>query len=319
MIKAGTTAKDATDKMAGQSPKSEAFEESGADAIVVIPVNNESKKIRQILSNDTSMKIMELLKKENLSASEISERLEIPLTTVKYNVDQMVEYDLVRIQRIKYSEKGRQVKIYEAPEKVIVFAPESISRVSLFSMLQKYAFAFLATAFAGFGLSNIFQRYWATQEPMMRAWDGDPAGGGYYTGDAAAMGIPPADPDSIVPPSEPGVVPVPPAPEVPAEPPMPPVEPPMPPQPPVPPQPPMPPSDPPAEVGTGADYMAEVISEIPPSDVTFFHSTVMSFSDWFFYIMNYHVTWFIAGALFVCIAIWTIEYINVKKNENRNE
>lgn len=296
MIKAGTTAKDATDKMAGQSPKSEAFEESGADAIVVIPVNNESKKIRQILSNDTSMKIMELLKKENLSASEISERLEIPLTTVKYNVDQMVEYDLVRIQRIKYSEKGRQVKIYEAPEKVIVFAPESISRVSLFSMLQKYAFAFLATAFAGFGLSNIFQRYWATQEPMMRAWDGDPAGGGYYTGDAAAMGIPPADPESIVPPSEPGVVPVPPAPE----PPMPPVDPPM----------------PPAETGVnGANYMGEAITNIPPSDGTFFHNTIMSFSDGFFYVMNYHVSWFIAGALFVCIAIWTIEYINVKKNE----
>ena len=297
MIKAGTTAKDATDKMAGQSPKSEAFEESGADAIVVIPVNNESKKIRQILSNDTSMKIMELLKKEKLSASEISERLEIPLTTVKYNVDQMVEYDLVRIQRIKYSEKGRQVKIYEAPEKVIVFAPESISRVSLFSMLQKYAFAFLATAFAGFGLSNIFQRYWATQEPMMRTWDVDPTGGGYTTDEAAAVGTPPAEPESIVPPSEPGVVPVPPAPEVP---PSPPSDPPM----------------PPAEAGTGAaDCAVEVLKEIPPSDGTFFHNTIMSFSDGFFYVMNYHVSWFIAGALFVCIAIWTIEYINVKKHE----
>ncbi|MDR0767075.1 MAG: winged helix-turn-helix domain-containing protein [Methanosarcinales archaeon] len=241
MNTAGTTAKDATDKMM-EKPKSEAFEELGADSVVVIPVNDDSKKIRQILSNDTSMKIMELLKKESLSASEVSEKLGIPLTTVKYNVDQMVEYDLVRVQRIKYSEKGRQVKIYEAPEKVIVFAPETMSRISLLSMLQKYAFAFVAAAFAGFGLNYIYQGRTNQAMPAMARFADD------------AYEIMPS-----------------PVPE--------------------------------AAAGAGA-----------LSDGSVIHNSVMAFCDWFFYIMNYNAFWFIAGALFVCVAIWAFEYMSVKKN-----
>lgn len=169
MTRAGTAPKDTTNKIIETNNSTETFEEFDADSIIVIPVNDDSKKIRQILSNDTSMKIMELLKKESLSASEVAEKLEIPLTTVKYNIDQMVEHDLVRIQRIRYSEKGRQVKIYEAPEKVIVFAPEKISRISLISMLQKYAFAFVAAAFGGFGLNYLYRRHWESRPIMMKS------------------------------------------------------------------------------------------------------------------------------------------------------
>ena len=129
------------------------------NSVVIIPVNAESKKLRQVLSNDTSMKILDLLKKEKLSASEVAEKLELPLTTVKYNIDQLVEHDLAFIHRIKYSEKGRQVKIYEAMDKIIIFAPEKINRMSLTSILQKFAFAFVAAAFAGFGLNYIYRMY----------------------------------------------------------------------------------------------------------------------------------------------------------------
>lgn len=240
MNTAGTTSKDTPDKTAESSTDSESLPQFDADSVVVIPVNDESKKIRQILSNDTSMKIMELLKKESLSASEVAEKLEIPLTTVKYNIDQMVEHDLVRVQRIKYSEKGRQVKIYEAPEKVIVFAPEKMSRISLISMLQKYAFAFVAAAFAGFGLNYIYRRHWENQVMSMKF-------AGMENGTEFAM-------------------------------------------------------------DEAADAGAGVLSG------GFIHDTIMSFSDWFFNIMNYHAFWFIAGALFVCIAVWAIEYITVKKS-----
>jgi Predicted transcriptional regulator len=133
------------------NPENEILDKFDENSVVIVPVNDETKKLRQILSNETSMKILEILKKENLSASEVAEKLGLPLTTVKYNIDQLVEYELAYVQRIKYSEKGRQVKIYEAQEKVIIFAPEKVSRVSLISMLQKYAFAFTAAAFGGFG------------------------------------------------------------------------------------------------------------------------------------------------------------------------
>lgn len=243
MNTAGTTSKDTPDKMTESNIDSEPLQQFDADSVVVIPVNDDSKKIRQILSNDTSMKIMELLKKESLSASEVAEKLEIPLTTVKYNIDQMVDHDLVRVQRIKYSEKGRQVKIYEAPEKVIVFAPEKMSRLSLISMLQKYAFAFVAAAFAGFGLNYIYRRHWENQMTAMK----------FAAPDGSEIAMEEA-----------------------------------------------------ADAATGA-LSGGVI-----------HDAIMSFNDWFFTLMNYHAFWFIAGALFVCVAVWAIEYITVKKS-NKSE
>ncbi|MDR2944490.1 MAG: helix-turn-helix domain-containing protein [Methanosarcinales archaeon] len=175
MPPAGTSAKEpitVMDNRIENAPVSSASETVHVDDVIIVPVNEASKKLRQIFSNETSMKILDLLKKESLAANEVADRLEIPLTTVKYNIDQMVEHDLVRVQRIKYSEKGRQVKIYEAPEKVIIFAPEKINRVSLASMLQKYAFAFIAAAFAGFGLHSLYLRHlFAAPAVMMEIAD----------------------------------------------------------------------------------------------------------------------------------------------------
>ena len=133
--------------------------EFDASSLIIVPVNDDSKKIRQIFSNETSMKILEILKQESMSSSELADRLNIPLTTVKYNLDILVDNDLVNIKRIKYSEKGRQVKIYEAPEKVIVFAPEKMSRFSLVAMLQKYAFAFAGAGLLCLLLNSLYQRY----------------------------------------------------------------------------------------------------------------------------------------------------------------
>jgi len=163
----------------------------------------------------------------------------------------LVEYDLAYIQRIKYSEKGRQVKIYEAQEKVIIFAPEKVSRVSLTAMLQKYAFGFLAAAFAGFGLNYIYQQYLNTT-PMARS-DLEPA--------SLLME---SDSTDIMAGN--------------------------------------------STVAFPAEEVAEALGE--PS---FFHNLLISINDWFFGLLTHPSFWFIAGALFVCVVIWTIEYFSVKK------
>jgi predicted transcriptional regulator len=75
--------------------------------VLVLPVNGESRKITQILSNETSIKILELLGKKSMSATSIAEELELPLTTVKYNLDSLIESDLIKVKQIKWSKKGR--------------------------------------------------------------------------------------------------------------------------------------------------------------------------------------------------------------------
>lgn len=122
--------------------------------VLVLPVNGESRKITQILSNETSIKILELLGKKSMSATSIAEELELPLTTVKYNLDSLIESDLIKVKQIKWSKKGRQVKIYESVEKLIVLVPSksSIDKLSLVSLLQKYLGVIVAAFFAAAGI-----------------------------------------------------------------------------------------------------------------------------------------------------------------------
>jgi hypothetical protein len=89
-----------------------------------------------------------------MSATDIAEKLNLPLTTVKYNLDSLIESDLIKVKQIKWSQKGRQVKIYESAEKLIVLVPSksSIDRLSIMSLLQKYIGVIGAALFASAGI-----------------------------------------------------------------------------------------------------------------------------------------------------------------------
>lgn len=125
--------------------------------VLVLPVNGDSRKITQILSNETSLKILELLGKKSMSATNIAEELKLPLTTVKYNLDSLVESDLIKVKQIKWSQKGRQVKIYESMEKLIVLVPSrsSMDKLSIISLLQKYIGVIGAAVFAAAGIEYL--------------------------------------------------------------------------------------------------------------------------------------------------------------------
>jgi DNA-binding transcriptional ArsR family regulator len=57
------------------------------EKLLILPLNDKnSKKISQIISNDTARNILEAIASEPLSASELAEKLSIPLTTVQYNL-----------------------------------------------------------------------------------------------------------------------------------------------------------------------------------------------------------------------------------------
>jgi predicted transcriptional regulator len=94
--------------------------DSRDEKLLILPLGNESKKITQVISNDTARLIIELLADAPLTASDISERLHAPLTTIIYNLENLENVGLVRVEKIKYSEKGRVVKVYTPVRKIIV-------------------------------------------------------------------------------------------------------------------------------------------------------------------------------------------------------
>ncbi len=135
----------------------DAEESQGSEKVLILPLSENSKKITQILSNEKAMKMLEVLADRPMSASDVADKLEIPLTTVKYNLDGLIEAELIKVKETKWSRKGREVKIYEPVQKFIVVAPGSMKndRSSVLSMLKKYLVLVAGALFAATGLEAI--------------------------------------------------------------------------------------------------------------------------------------------------------------------
>jgi DNA-binding transcriptional ArsR family regulator len=103
--------------------------------LVVTPLD-ESKQINQVLANDTARKILDIVSDESLSSSQISKKLTIPLTTVEYNIKRLQDVGLIKVDKKKWSEKGRVVKFYVPQEKFIVIAPK-MRRAQVIQTLRK--------------------------------------------------------------------------------------------------------------------------------------------------------------------------------------
>ncbi|WP_424358617.1 ArsR/SmtB family transcription factor [Methanocella sp. MCL-LM] len=108
------------------------------DKMLIVPLGEESKIITQTIANDTARKILELLAETPMSTSNIAKRLDIPLTTAQYNIEKLMEAGLVVIEKTKYSEKGREVKLYAPAKRMIVLVPKTATSQSLIDALKKY-------------------------------------------------------------------------------------------------------------------------------------------------------------------------------------
>jgi DNA-binding transcriptional ArsR family regulator len=93
--------------------------------ILVSLKEDESKKLAQIVSNDTSRKILDYLADKEATESELSEKLEIPISTVHYNLQALVKGKMVEADEYHYSEKGKEVLHYKLANKYIIIAPKS--------------------------------------------------------------------------------------------------------------------------------------------------------------------------------------------------
>ena len=126
------------------------------EKLLILPLNDKnSKKITQIISNDTARNILEAIASEPLSASLIAEKLRIPLSTVQYNLEKLNDAGLVKVERTKYSEKMKHVKIYAPQRKFVVIVPEKTNRKDVIAALKRYL-TVIFLAVAGSGIIEFF-------------------------------------------------------------------------------------------------------------------------------------------------------------------
>ncbi len=100
------------------------------ETFVLVSLEEEkSKKLAQVISNTTSRKILDYLSEKDASQGDIAKALNLPLSTVDYNIKLLKENDLIIAKDFLWSEKGKKIEIYTIAKKLIVIAPKGVKNV----------------------------------------------------------------------------------------------------------------------------------------------------------------------------------------------
>jgi len=117
----------------------------------------ESKHLAQVISNKTSRKVLDLLAEKSMTETEISKKLNLPMSTVHYNMQALMQAKLVTAEEYHYSEKGKEVNHYSLANKYVIIAPKDAP-----SNLRERLKRILPTAIIGAGASGaiyLYQRF----------------------------------------------------------------------------------------------------------------------------------------------------------------
>jgi len=136
-----------------------------AEEIVVMePGDERAQRIAKAMASQTASDILSALRDAPLSAAEIADRLAIPLTTLKYHVENLADAGLIEVVRTKWSSKGREMKVYGLTSRLIIVTPPV---KDIRAILLKYASLFAVVVFASIVIAVLM--------PLLGAGGGAPA------------------------------------------------------------------------------------------------------------------------------------------------
>ncbi len=93
-------------------------------------------KIADVISNKTSKKILSLLAEQELSETELSKNLNIPINTIEYNINKLEQVGLIeKTKGFYWSQKGKKIYKYVISNKKIIISPKSIIKGIIPSLL----------------------------------------------------------------------------------------------------------------------------------------------------------------------------------------
>jgi len=148
-----------TEKNSNQNDVTEKIEIFSTD-------DEKIKSFGELLTNDSSRNILQLLMKEELTALDISKKTGLSLPLVIYHLNKMQALNVIQISRIGTNVKGQDMKFYKATKFAVVILPSSVSEKAkeskslLRSFNSIYRFAGIAIAGIAAWFSSI-----SLQEP----------------------------------------------------------------------------------------------------------------------------------------------------------
>lgn len=145
-------------KVEGRVEKEKKDEPMNNNFLLISLDEKKSKKIAEAINNDTSRKILDHLAKKECTESDLARELGIAISTIHYNIKQLMEANLVIVDEFHYSSKGKEVNHYKLANKYIIIAPKG-SDNRFMEALNKILPLTIITAITGgvltlFGLLN---------------------------------------------------------------------------------------------------------------------------------------------------------------------
>ncbi|MEK6946449.1 MAG: helix-turn-helix domain-containing protein [Nanoarchaeota archaeon] len=134
--------------------------------------DSKIKKISNVISNDSCRKILDYLANKEATESELASKLDIPISTVHYNLQQLMGTGLIDANEYHYSEKGKEVNHYRLANKYIIIAPKNVSGIK--EKLRSILPAVLIVSGAALIIqlvNNYFSKSIIAAQPMMAAAD----------------------------------------------------------------------------------------------------------------------------------------------------
>src|SRR3972149_4355423 len=102
-----------------------------SDKVEILSTEDEKiKAVGEILSSDSSRKILKLLFNQSLTANQISQKIGVSLPLVIYHLKKMQESDVIKITNVGKNTKSHDMKFYTVDKFAIVILPSEISRTT---------------------------------------------------------------------------------------------------------------------------------------------------------------------------------------------
>lgn len=119
------------------------------DVVVIQPGDERAQKIARAMASQTANAIIQTFGGGPLTSSEVARQMKIPITTASYHIENLLDAGLLEVMETRWSEKGREVKVYGLANQVLIIAPPVSD---LRSVLQKYTTLFGILIFASASL-----------------------------------------------------------------------------------------------------------------------------------------------------------------------
>jgi DNA-binding transcriptional ArsR family regulator len=94
------------------------------DGVIILePGDEKAQKIAKAIASKTAGEILQLLKDGSHASTQIAEALKIPITTVQYHLENLVDAGIITIVEKRWSQKGREVKVYGLRDQMLIVVP----------------------------------------------------------------------------------------------------------------------------------------------------------------------------------------------------